>query len=502
VGIIEKQGIKGSIYSYIGVAVGFVTAGLLLPNILSKEENGVIDLLTSWSLVFATLATLGLNNVTIRLFPWFRNKENHHNGYFSIIFWVNMAGFLLALSLFFILRPWIIADSQGSSSLFISYIDYIIPLMAFTSIYLVIDIYYSVLMNAVRGIFLKEFVQRVLILLVILGFVAGLFQFRGFILFYTFALSLPGIIIAVLLMRDGEFRIRPQLGYLNHDLVKSVVSVAFFGVTIGFSNILILYMDRIMINSMLGLEKTGIYGRVAFYGTLVSIPIRSVSKISAVVVGQFWKDHNITAIKQLYRNTSLNQLIFGLLIFIGIWGNINNIFHLLPNDYSSGKYVIFFMGVANLFIMASGINGAIVATSSHYRILALFVVLFGCLIFVSNLIFIPLFGIAGAAMAAALATFFYGMMHYVFLWWKYGMQPFTWKHVVAVGVTAAAYLPAILIPDLNNENHKIISLILDIGVRSLAISIVFIGLTLSLKVSPDLNRRVKELAALLPFRFF
>lgn len=492
-GIIEKQSIKGSIYSYTGVLVGFVTAGFLLPHIFSKQENGVIDLLTSWSLVFATLATLGLNNVTIRLFPWFRNRVNHHNGFFGILFWVNMAGFLLALLLYLVLRPWIIADSLERSYLFIKYMDYIIPITAFTTIYLVIDIYYSVLMNAVRGIFLKEFVQRVLILLVIVGFIAGFFKFTGFILFYTVALSLPGIVIAVLLIRDGEFQVRPQPEFLSRELVKSLVSVAFFGVTIGFSNILILYMDRIMINSMLGLEELGIYGRAAFYGTLVSIPIRSVSKISAVIVGQHWKDEKQEAINKLYREISLHQLIFGLLIFIGIWGNIRNIFHILPDDYSSGQFVIFYMGISNLIIMASGISGSIMATSSHYRLLAFFVFLFGVLVVVTNLVFIPVMGIAGAALASAISAFFYGLMRYLFLWRKYGMQPYTWKHAGALAVAALAYLPAILIPDLNNENYKTLSLILDIFIRSLAITLVFTGATLLLNISPDLNLRWKKL---------
>lgn len=492
-GIIEKQSIKGSFYSYVGVAIGFVTAGLLLPNIFTKEENGVIELITSWSLVFATLATLGLNNVTVRLFPWFRNQSNHHNGFFGILFWVNMAGFFLALLLYFVLRPWIIGNSPDSTTLFIRYVDYIIPLSAFTTIYLVIDIYYSVLMNAVRGIFLKEFVQRVLILIVILIFVAGLFRFSGFILFYTVALSLPGIIIAVLLMKDGEFQIRTQPEFLTRELSRSLVSVAFFGVTISFSNILILYMDRIMINSMLGLAETGIYGRMAFYGTLVSIPIRSVSKISAVIVGQHWKDQEHEAINRLYRDTSLHQLLFGLLIFIGIWGNVGNVFHMIPDSYSSGRYVIFFLGISNLFIMASGISGSIMTTSSHYRLLALFVFLFGLLVFVTNLIFIPIMGITGAALASAISALFYGLMRYVFLWYKYGMQPYTGKHALALAVAALAYLPAILIPDLNNDNHKILSLILDIGVRSAAISVVFIGTTLILKISTDLNRRWDEL---------
>jgi O-antigen/teichoic acid export membrane protein len=496
-GIIEKQGIKGSFYSYIGVAIGFVTAGILLPKIFTLEQNGVLDLLTSWSLVFATLATLGLNNVTIRLFPWFRNPEKGHNGFFGILFWVNLAGFLLALLLYFALRPWIIADSlsksEGTANLFVQYMDYIVPLTAFTTIYLVIDIYYSVLMNAVRGIFLKEFVQRVLILAVILAFMWGAFRFDGFVLFYTVALSLPGIIIAILLIRDGEFRVGLQPAFLTPDLRKSLVSVAFFGITIAFSNILILYIDRLMINSMLGLAETGIYGRVAFYGTLVSIPIRAVSKISAVVIGQHWKDSDHEAISRIYRNTSLHQVVFGLLIFIGIWGNVDNIFHWLGSDYEPGRYVIFFMGISNLFIMASGISGIIMATSLHYRLLAIFVFLFGVIVFLSNLIFIPLFGIAGAALAAALSSLCYGLMRYIFLLKKYGMQPYTWKHALAVAIAAVSYLPAILIPNLYNPAYHVLSIVLDIAVRSTAISIIFISLTLLLRISPELNRRWNEL---------
>lgn len=499
-GIVEKQGIKGSAYSYIGTVVGFVTAGLLLPNILTPAENGVLDLLVAWSLVFATLATLGLNNATNRLFPWFRDPASRHHGFSGILFWVTLAGFLLSLILFFVLRPWIIADSEGQSDLFIRYVDYIIPLTAFTAIFLVVDIYYAMLMNAVKGIFLKEFLQRVFILIVILAFVVRLFHFDGFVLFYTVALSLPGIIIAIMLLRDGEFTFRPDFGHLDKSLSRQMFSVASYGIIIAFSNILIQYIDRIMINSYLGLIPTGIYGRVFFFGALVSIPIRAVSKISAVVVAEQWKDNDHEGINRLYRDTSLHQLLFGLLIFIGLWGNITNVTHILPEVFSSGKYVVFWIGLANLFIMASGISGAIMTTSKYYRTLALFVVLFGALVIGTNLIFIPLYGISGAALASAVSAFAYGLMRYFFLWARYGMQPYTWKHALAILIAAVAYLPALLIPDLNGEAHKILRLIADIIIRSSAISVVFIGLTLFLKVSPDLNERWKKLREWLKIR--
>jgi O-antigen/teichoic acid export membrane protein len=166
---------------------------------------------------------------------------------------------------------------------------------------------------------------------------------------------------------------------------------------------------------------------------------------------------------------------------------------ILGEEFASGKYVVFYMGISNLFIMASGISGSIMATSSHYRLLALFVVLFGVLVLVTNLLFIPIMGIAGAALASAISALFYGLMRYFFLWKRYGMQPYTWKHGLIILVALFAYLPAILIPDLNNEKQPLLSLILDIGIRSAAMSIVYIGTTLLLNISPDLNRRWNEI---------
>ena len=152
-GIIEKQSIKGTIYSYLGVIVGFITAGILQPEFLTPEENGLLDLLMTWSLLFATLATLGINNVTNRLFPFFRDPQTHNKGYFGLVFWVTVIGFVLSMAIYLVLRPGIISKSLEKSALFIPYIDYIIPLTAFTAIYLVVDIYYAALYKSVKGIF-------------------------------------------------------------------------------------------------------------------------------------------------------------------------------------------------------------------------------------------------------------------------------------------------------------------------------------------------------------
>jgi uncharacterized membrane protein YeiB len=103
-------------------------------------------------------------------------------------------------------------------------------------------------------------------------------------------------------------------------------------------------------------------------------------------------------------------------------------------------------------------------------------------------------------MASAIAAFIYGLMRFVFLWIRYRMQPYTWKHLLALLISGISYLPAILIPDLNHEESRILWLCLDIIIRSGSIALVFAGLTLLLKVSPDLNRRAANLLRLIKIR--
>ncbi|MGM0409102.1 MAG: hypothetical protein ACQERU_14065, partial [Bacteroidota bacterium] len=52
-GIIIRQSIKGSIWSYIGVGIGFITTAYLFPEYLTTDVIGLFGLLIAWSNLFA-----------------------------------------------------------------------------------------------------------------------------------------------------------------------------------------------------------------------------------------------------------------------------------------------------------------------------------------------------------------------------------------------------------------------------------------------------------------
>lgn len=115
----------------------------------------------------------------------------------------------------------------------------------------------------------------------------------------------------------------------------------FFGVIVGFSNVLVLSVDRIMVEKMIGMDAAGVYSITFFFGTLVVIPARSLRKIAGTMLAEAWKNKDMKTIEEIYSKSIVNQLLIGVLIFIGLWSNIHNVFEILPKDYESGKWVIF-----------------------------------------------------------------------------------------------------------------------------------------------------------------
>ena len=99
-GIIVKQTIKSSIFAYIGIVLGFTTTAFLMPKALNQAQVGLVRLLVSIMVVLSQAANLGFNTAGSRLFPYFRNEKNKHNGYFFWACAVSLVGLFITLGTF------------------------------------------------------------------------------------------------------------------------------------------------------------------------------------------------------------------------------------------------------------------------------------------------------------------------------------------------------------------------------------------------------------------
>ena len=479
-GVIQRQSIKGTIYSYIGVMIGFVTTGLLFPKFLSPEEIGLLSLLVSYSSLFAIFGNLGFNSVIIRLFPYFRDNQNKHHGFFFITLIVLISGFILAFGLYLIFKPMIVRDSMEQSRLFVDYIFLLTPLILFSLIFNTFDAYNRALFNATFGTFLKDLFQRILIFTAMILYISRYADFKQFVYLYVAALSVPGVLIFYPLILKKEIHLSPVKGFVKPDLRKEMFSVSFFGIIVGFSNVIIQRIDTIMINSMIDLSATGIYTISLFFGGLVSMPARSLVRISTAFVSDAWKENRLDEIRKVYYKSSLNQGIVGSLLFIGIWANIRNIYHFLPQEYVDGKFVILFFGISALFTMVSGISAVVLNLSKLYRYQAYFVLAFGVMIVITNLILIPIFGIVGAAIASCLSNFTFHVIRILFIYRRFKIQPFDYKILLVLLFAGLAYGLNLILPEIDNY-------IWDILFRSIFITVIFGTLILVFNVSEEVN---------------
>jgi len=482
-GIIKKQSISGTIYSYIGVVLGFITTGLLYPLLFSTEEVGLLRILVSYSLLFAQFAGLGITTVTVKIFPYFRDYERKHHGFLGLALLVSGIGLLIAISTFILFKGIILDTGKGGNNLFTQYFYYIVPLIISTLLFNVFDTYYRVLYNAVKGIIYKEVIQRTLILLVIILFSINKIDFHQAVILYTIALITPTILLFLSLIYNKQLFLIPDLSFVDTKLAHEMLIIGAFGILASFSGIISMTIDSIMIERMIDLSALGIYTVTFFFGTLILVPMRTMGKISSVVIADAWRINDLKIIDSIYKKSSISLTIIGLLLLIGIWSNIDNVFQIIPVKYLPGKYVILLIGIASLFDIALGISPHIIVNSKHYRYLSYFLITFALLLIITNYIFIPIYGIVGAALATLISKLIYNLVKFIFLYYKFKLQPFTYKIILLYFIGFLSYWVSTLLPQQAN-------FIVDIILRSIIITIAYSLPVYYLKISEDINNKV------------
>jgi len=488
-GVVEKQSIKGSVIIYAGIILGFINTGLVFPKILSTEQIGLVNILISYSTILGQFGNLGFTNTIIKFFPYFKNKDKYHNGFLKIITLVSFVGFLISLLLFFSIKSFLVKTGTEKSILLFEYIYLLIPLTFFTIYFNAYDAYYRTLFNSVPGIFLREFSTRLLVLVFISLFYFNLIGFKQFVFFYILAYSFPAIGITISIFRFGEFKIGRKKIVVKKDLKKSMISVSLFSIISGFSGVVLINIDRIMLERYNGLSDVGIYSIAFFFGTLVGISARPISRIAGALIADFWKNKDLESISKIYKGTAINQFIIGVLVIIGIWSNIHNVFKILPIEYLAGKFVILIIGFAFLTDMLAGSSVNILAYSQYYRYHTYIMAIFIVVAVITNMILIPRYGITGAALATLISKIFYNTLRGIFLFVKFKLYPYNYKFIVVGLIGAITYFISTLMPIMEN-------LYFDIIFRSLIILIIFMSLIYFLSISKELNNKLNNILSI------
>ncbi len=481
-GVVIRQSIKSSIIAYLGVAIGYVNVLWLYPYFLSTEQVGLFRLIQSSAYLLATFGQVGLGQSLVRFFP----EQKNNKSFPSAILLGGLMGFLLLCAAVLIFRSAIIGYFSSESELFVDYFQVTLLISFLIIQFQLLEAYSRSLLQIVIPTFLRDVGLRVLTTIILLFYGFEFIDFDSLIYSLIGIYGLVFLSLVFALKLKGELPFSLDLSFLKNGVGKRILNYGLYSLIGAGGTQIILQIDSIMISGAIGLEATGIYTIAFFIGVVVEMPKRAITQISSALLSQSFNKGDMAAVKKLYQQTSINQMIIGTLLLIGIWANLENIYHFVPNreSYIGGFNVVLFIALGKLSDMAFGTNGEIIVMSKHYRFNVVAVSCLAILTILLNLLLLPKYGIEGAAIASFLSMLLFNIIKYLFVWSKYGIQPFTLSSLKFLIITGITLLLNYLIPVVAN-------IYLDIAIRSLAIVVVLMGLTYSLNISTELNQLIK-----------
>jgi O-antigen/teichoic acid export membrane protein len=368
-----------------------------------------------------------------------------------------------------------------------AYFYYTIPLTFFMLFQLALDAYTRVHLRIVVSGFLREVFLRIATCLLVLLYFARYINFNQFMLglVYVYGLIVVGLLIYILKLKILYLHI--DFRQINKTFLKDLFSFYLYVIIVGFHRTVISRIDTLMIPALLSTRSVGIYSIALFIGAMIDLPSRAVNQISTPIISQAWADRDIEKIQDIYQKSSVNQFIIGGLLFLGVWCNVDNIFRLMPNGdiYESGKYVILLISLTRLIEMASGASDMIILQSQYYRFNTILIIALAILLFFTNLVFIPIYYITGAAIATVLSVLLYTLAKFGFLWMKFRLQPFT-KRSFWIAIALVTTLV------LTNFVPYAQSAIIDVMARSILVTIIFMSIILSFRVSEEMSQFISQ----------
>ena len=489
-GIIQRQGIRNSIITYIGILLGAVSLIFIQPRFLTKEEIGLTRLLFSFSALIAVVMPMGMNAATLKFFPYFRNREERHQGFFGFMLLFPAVGFIVISTLLFLCSDYILKD-YAQSPLFVEYFYYVFPMTFSLTFISVLTAYsYSIFRTSVPA-FLSDIIVRIgSILLFTIYFIKVINRDQFIFLFVAiYGTQLLTLVIYLFFEDRPSIKIKWEK-YEEHSPWK----IFRYGLLMSLSGISALglkYLDTIMLGmykpketSLHALDLVGIYSIAAFVATFVEAPMNALDKIIVPKIADGWKNNDTADIQQIYYKSAKYLFLLGGFLFLLINLNIDSLFSLIPDhDYSLAKGVVFIISFGTLLNMATGSNDGILYTSERYIILTWLLLGLLAIAYINYKIFIPLFGMEGAAIATALSATIFNTAKFFLIKRFFGLQPFTMATIKIALVILITGLVVYFIP-------KVPYVLLDIVLRTSLITIVFGLLVYQLKILEEFHHLI------------
>lgn len=472
-GIVLRQSFNNTLITYIGFAIGAVNTLFLYTNFMDPKYYGLIQVVLSASAVLMPLLAFGVPNALVKYYSGFE-KEREQDGFLTLMLFLP---FLLIVPM--ALLSWLANDAIGNllsseNPIVKDYVWYIFTIGMAMAYFEIFYAWARVRMKSVFGNFMKEIFcrvgQTILLILLMLDMITVDFFIKALVAFY---------VLRMVIMKLYAYRVRmPKLSFNFPKNTKDILKYSALIIVGGSTAIILLEVDKVMINNFIKIENVAYYSVAGFIATVIAVPSRSMHQITYPLTAEYLNKKDTISLKNLYQRSSLTLFIIAGILFLLILLNLNDLYDMLPEDYRGGFMIVFWIGLAKVYDALLGNNNSILYNSEYYRSILVFGVLLAVMAILFNWWLIPEYGLNGAAIASFLAFFIYNTIKLLFVKKKFGISPITRE---TLKVMALLLLIAALFYYLKFPFHSVLNIVL----KSILMVAMYLGVLYRFKISED-----------------
>ncbi|MCG2792054.1 MAG: lipopolysaccharide biosynthesis protein [Weeksellaceae bacterium] len=444
--VVARQGIKYSIIGYLGFLLGTVASIFIFPH--DMTFYGKLRYILPTAEILVPIVVFGLSFSNVKFFSKVQEDGKHHS-LLSLSLLAVCINFLIFVGGYFLLN-YLFPDLQKSKLWEMKRL--ILPLV----LVLALSSVFNKFLTNYKRIVVPNIFENLIPKIANIGAFC-LFFFAGFaektaygFFFLMFLISLLGYGFYT----NRLEKIRPDfdLGYFKKDgFYHEILTYSFFGFLGNIGNYIAINIDNLMIGEFISFQENGIYSLIYSIISLITIPQMGLFNLSAPIINKVLATGDYEELDRFHKKTSLSLFFLGMVLFCCTVVGFPYLADFMKNgdDLRTAEPVLWVLGFAMLFDLATGFNGHIISLSRFYKFNIVVMLVLAALTISLNTIFLRYtdLGILGIAVAYAISLSLFNVIKISFNYIKFKVFPLGIEMLYALILGFLSINVAILLPD-------------------------------------------------------
>lgn len=443
---IRRQSIISTVFVYTGFLIGFVNTYLFTRqgSPFTNSQYALTGIFIAVGNLMFAFSNLGMISVVYKFYPYYNeNLPKRKNDLLTWALIVSLIGFCFVLLAGVLFKDLVIRKFGANSPEFVQYYFWVFPFGFSLLLFSIFEVFAWNIRKSIFTTFLRELLFRLLttILIFLLSYKL-INSFDTFIKIYAITYGVVAAALLIYLTWKKEFFLTFVISRVTKKFYKKIISLAsliYFGGTI---LMIAQFIDTLVIMSVVGTNAVAIFALGSVVAGLVQAPQRGAIAASIPILSKAWKDKDYDKINLIYQRSGINLLIASLGIFLVIWLNYADAvktFNLKP-DYLQSQWIFFFLGMARIIDLGTGVNAQIIGTSVFWRFDLLSGIVLFILITPLSYILVKHFGVIGAGYSNVISFTVYNIIRIIFLQRKFKMHPFSRKTIYSIIIAFGCFV--------------------------------------------------------------